>query len=81
MNKQNQKNIMDLITKSFDEEFEKVNLEKQKLLEEKNANKEKMSILDKENKELKAKVKQLEKDLSIADKKVQKYEKVFSAVK
>lgn len=81
MNKQSLKTITETISNAFDEEISKINADKQKAIEEKNNFKEKFTAADKENKELKSKVKELEKALAVANKSVAKYEKIFETIK
>lgn len=81
MNKQEQKTIIDAIDLVINEKMAKLEAENAKLLEEKNSLKEKISLMDKENKELKVENKQLTKDLNTAKKEVVKYEKIFATIK
>ena len=81
MNKQEQKIIIDVIDTVINEKLAKLEADNAKLLEEKNSLKEKVALMDKENKELKAENKQLTKDLNTAKKEVVKYEKIFATIK
>lgn len=81
LNKNEQKVILDAIEGIYDEKIAKITAEKDAAIAAKNELKEKISLSTCEIKELRARIKELEKELTNANKTVAKYNKLVDSVK
>lgn len=81
MKKQEQALIIETIENIYNEKINKLTEDKQKALDNAKILKEKCLITEKENKEYKAKIKALEKELNISKKTNEKYEKLLENFK
>lgn len=81
MNKQEQKTIIDTIELIFNEKISKLSTELENEKKNRIMLKEKNSILETENKTLKIKIKELEKELNTTKKEATKYNKLVSSLK
>lgn len=81
LNKTEQKSILDAIEAVYAVKIEKLTKDKDSAIEQKNVMKEKLSVVEAENKAMKEKVKALEKELSAANKIVAKYDKLVNSLK
>ena len=81
LNKAEQKTIIDTVEQIYSAKIDKLTKDKDVAIEQKNAMKEKLSIVEADNKALKEKLKAVEKELAAANKIVSKYDKLVNSLK